>query len=1609
MDCGCGGGSNCITKHKKEFKKWVKAELKRLDCGCGCKGMKKFEEKYGKLVGGKLQDCPPGWRNDGLTCVENCKPGEKDDGLTCRKPCEPGFVDDGLTCRKPITSSMNSCPSGSRDIIGTCWGPVRRDCIDDCFKHPAPGCKTWQCGRLEWAGIDWGPKLCTSCNLRCGQTCWDVWGITKQLHERELKVSGGEVQGKSIYSKEIRSRIDFMATNKEIEQVFIDAFGKDSELAKAFDPEKNGVADSFRKFGVDTKEAFDDIGRKIKEGFKPTPEFQKWLDRHKRTWERAFRYFFPPEFEELVKTPEFWIDVAIIMAEVAVIAAAAPLGPVAVMALSMLGPSIRMIVKSSKGEPIDAFDIASLVLAAVPGAKKGDKAAASFMGQMFQFVQRNIKQIQFGASVLIAGAKIGQALGRIPSTCIANCPVYDDSPMPPDDNPNPAYIPPSDPPPPGQKTDAELLAMAPGNRPFTKFLGDSDDVNPDYVGTDIKWIKTKRKELYNWPTPPETTTTPAGNLASPEDEKIEDVTTVKPDETQQNINTDFDDDLENAGFGMYRGGLGPEIKPLIDGNEIINPGGEEEYKLPTGKEPPKGPGGCEFNVKCYAQNYPDLFIMLGRNEQVMTNFWTDLGKEQGHNPCCGAKLEQGKNYEEDHVKCNARNAFYDKKTGQCDTGRNTKGIKKTPTQFREDRCKAEGSFWEKGYETYITEERTQPDFFTGKYEIRRTQHTRPTGEEKCDPERNLQGKNKKEEEAKQQAEANKRTIDRIVKEDFFPACYAANNPDVVAKVGNTDEVLEKHFREYGIDEQRSSACDLTLQEQKTAANKAKALEGFNAFCYAYNNPEIFEEISKPYFAIQGRRDPNILTEALKKHFTDVGYAQRLDYSCTARDTEYNWRCFSENMRNVKNAAYVGVAFDHEPTVTRLWNSQKNNSWETFDKGSCRDRNLSKSQQVRDFNAKCYAFNNPELVSKFGNNDSAYLEHFRSEGFDQGLETSCDVRNQTFKPECYAFANPDLATAFGNDSGKLTNHWNTTGKNEWRNINCTPEQAEIVFQKQYCQDTESFWDGTTCDLTRHTNGRPKEEISNDVLNAYYEQFAEADRERARKIYGERMENDVLQTILNEDRQKCIKSNGLPTNVREEEFLGSPITSIYCDLDRTPEGLYKKDLCNEQDEYYDQVNKVCDSSRNPDGLTETQIQIQIAEELEKEQQENVRDLQQRIKIQEYFDENYDALIKNEWKPVKYNPGDLVVIQIDDFPGWEIYERNTYNNPRILMKFHKTKPNSNSREGRLLWKKRPDLADVGKLDGFLKPTIIRLNAQKKQAENITDPVLLKKFEDCNNYSRTYNVPEESYFDLDANECLLVTPAYIKCAEEGGTFKSNFSRNPQLNKEPECIPPGGYPPQTQPEIIAENKEDEIKRRIEIARRKFMTEQYDLTAQIPGIKPNAYGNREQTIDSCVSNHIMRSRGKDVRTRIAKLPTSGGMIGCDIFTPENDPVFNLLKEEEAKIVREVTEQFDKLQAPLQPVEGPGGLFSGDELEGWGMPASLTLYWAKWCPHCHKILPIWKKLNFKGVKINALEEQETDFQVDSYPTIIFRNGSFMEKYTGKRTKAAILKFLKNKLS
>ena len=579
-DCGCGGGLDCITKHRKQFKKWVRAELQRLDCGCGCKGKNKFEEKYGELVGGKLKDCPPGWRNDGLTCVENCNPDERDDGLTCRKKCEPGWVDDGLTCRKPITSSIDPCPDGSQDVAGTCWGTVRQDCIDDCFKHPAPGCKTYECGRLKGAfGEDWGPKLCTDCNLRCGQTCWDVKGITKQLHERNLRLSGGEVILQAIRGKRIQGRVDWEATFAEIESGMKDVFGNDSGLAMLFDPNKNGVNEAFRKFGEDTKAVFEEVGRKTKDAFdKMGADAKAAFEKFAKDAEGNLTGLLGKEFMDKMKDPKFWIEAAAIFAQVGAtvlgvlvtagtLGLGAAAGAALIMAANMAGPAIRMIGKAAMGEPIDALDIADMALSAIPAPGPG-KAASSLIGKAVQTVVRNGATIKAVGGLVISGVKAGQALGMIPSSCIGpNCPAPPNPPGPPpkpDERAPPPMPPSDDPPPPGQLSEKEIAALQPEDTVRNKIKVDGVKiVNPKYMSL-TNWIKKYRFENYGTPY-----TDAAGNIITEEQQRIQELTSTTAPQ--------------------------PPVEPpnpiTIEGDEIepfVVPGGDDEFPFTFDDEDEEG-------------------------------------------------------------------------------------------------------------------------------------------------------------------------------------------------------------------------------------------------------------------------------------------------------------------------------------------------------------------------------------------------------------------------------------------------------------------------------------------------------------------------------------------------------------------------------------------------------------------------------------------------------------------------------------------------------------------------------------------------------------------------------------------------------------------------------------------------------------------------------------------------------------------------------------------------------------------------------------------------------------------------------------------------------------
>ena len=156
----------------RHIRGWIKSTLKGMDCGCGCKGLKKLDELSGggcpagykmNLIAGKcvqdckpgededpisagqacFKDCPQGYRKDGVAqCVKNCPDKYRDDGLKhCKQDCDPGWLTSGDTCIK-------DCPPGSSTVAEHCWP----DCPSgyrvyelsagyDCIQNCPPGWK----------------------------------------------------------------------------------------------------------------------------------------------------------------------------------------------------------------------------------------------------------------------------------------------------------------------------------------------------------------------------------------------------------------------------------------------------------------------------------------------------------------------------------------------------------------------------------------------------------------------------------------------------------------------------------------------------------------------------------------------------------------------------------------------------------------------------------------------------------------------------------------------------------------------------------------------------------------------------------------------------------------------------------------------------------------------------------------------------------------------------------------------------------------------------------------------------------------------------------------------------------------------------------------------------------------------------------------------------------------------------------------------------------------------------------------------------------------------------------------------------------------------------
>jgi hypothetical protein len=391
---------------KKHGMDWCRKELAKMDCGCGCKGMKKLK----KLSGGVLKDCPPGYRNDGLTCLEECGANEIDTGLTCMGPRDcPGDYprDDGTACWRDL-----NCWGGDVITKGSTYHPIY---WDGCCSRGLFG-ECWGCARGGHTTLDACPPGYNDDGLLCRSSI--------QCND------GPKNFYKSTRTKNIVGRVDWNATMEEIGKGIEEAFSADGALARAFDPEKNGVAQAFREFGENTKEAFAKVGDELLKAFDPAQNgvgaaFEKLGEAMANTIGNA------DWWKETMTDPDTYIMlIGAIASAAATVLSAGTLGPVAFAALNMLGPSLKMIGDLAQGRPVDGLDIAAIAFAMIPmpgasaaanqlsnsiieGAKYGVMASKAL-----PYVQKAVKV----GEIVVEGVKIAQGLGLVDKTCLANCP-----------------------------------------------------------------------------------------------------------------------------------------------------------------------------------------------------------------------------------------------------------------------------------------------------------------------------------------------------------------------------------------------------------------------------------------------------------------------------------------------------------------------------------------------------------------------------------------------------------------------------------------------------------------------------------------------------------------------------------------------------------------------------------------------------------------------------------------------------------------------------------------------------------------------------------------------------------------------------------------------------------------------------------------------------------------------------------------------------------------------------------------------------------------------------------------------------------------------------------
>jgi len=243
-----------------------------ISCDCGC-DIKQIVYETMNMGSSTLIACPPGYRTDPLTCLQECPSDYVDTGLFCQQRyCPTGYTDTGLFCLENCQTTetdmgltcLSNCNSNEIDTGLFCTYP--RVCPSD---HPRDdGTACWRDLSCSGGSCHWDSccstglfNECYGC-LRCDPiTCIQAEAQYKTVTAKNSRAKKNIA--KIVYEKKIIGRVNWKVVEETMNKDVSPIFAENGPLANALDPRKNGVLTFVKNLKYSVNELIPELGTMI--------------------------------------------------------------------------------------------------------------------------------------------------------------------------------------------------------------------------------------------------------------------------------------------------------------------------------------------------------------------------------------------------------------------------------------------------------------------------------------------------------------------------------------------------------------------------------------------------------------------------------------------------------------------------------------------------------------------------------------------------------------------------------------------------------------------------------------------------------------------------------------------------------------------------------------------------------------------------------------------------------------------------------------------------------------------------------------------------------------------------------------------------------------------------------------------------------------------------------------------------------------------------------------------------------------------------------------------------------------------------------------------------